>query len=356
MLSWRAVPMEVRSPMPAPHTPIRPRREGLVARRAWFLCLGAAALGACATGRGAARAENAENAENVEAQRAREPDAVAWSDDVAWPDAAAWRADLAEWTSRREARLASPDGYLALSGLFWIEPGRHSLGSDAGNDFVLPAGTPARFGVLEREDDVVTWHPADGDDGPGAAPILLLSDADEGGPTRLSAGTARCWVIRRGARLGLRVSDPASPVLAAYSGTERFAPDARFVVSARFVHEPVPRAVLVPTIHGDLVPDEIHGRLEFELLGRRCVLLPTGDPARGLSLLFADGTNDAATYAGGRFLTVPPLAADGRTTLDFNRAYNPPCVFTDFATCPLPPADNRLDLAVTAGEKRYARP
>ncbi|MCB9899298.1 MAG: DUF1684 domain-containing protein [Planctomycetes bacterium] len=307
---------------------------------------------------GCASSDGGRGADGGAGSAAAAPGADVSVADIAPAAGAALLADHAAWIARREAGLRSETGYLALCGLHWVEPGSQSVGSASDSDRVFPAWTPARLGELTRSDDALLFVPASGvelfaDEAPVDGPVALLTDADDGGPTRLRVGTLTFWGIRRGERVGLRLRDARSPVLASYVGTPRYDFDPEWRVTARFVPYATPREVRVANILGDLAPDTVPGELVFEHDGRTLRLLPTGDVEHGLGLMFGDATNGRATYGGGRFLALDVPDADGRVVLDFNRAYNPPCAYSPYTTCPLPLDENVLDVEVTAGERAY---
>ncbi len=286
--------------------------------------------------------------------------AVDSGDDVAafeW-NAEAWRSELLSWRDSREQRLRSPEGYLAISHLLWLEPGRNSVGSGA--DSALKLGgddVPHRLGDLVLEGDAVSFELSPGESvrfddetSPAAGRRELASDTS-GAPTRVHVGQRVFWVIERAGRLGIRVRDPQSPVLASFAGTDWFDPQEVWRVDARFVPHAEPKAVDVPNILGSAYDDVTPGVLLFEIDGRQLVLHPTGSGPESLALIFGDASNGDGSYGGGRFLSLPAPDEEGRLVLDFNRAYNPPCAFSPFTTCPLPPASNRLDIAIPAGER-----
>lgn len=278
-------------------------------------------------------------------------------------DLDAWRADLDAFIEDRYAELRRPDGWLSLAGLFWLEPGESTFGADPGNDVVFPAGkAPPRVGVLVvtpgpeaamqtvriRVDDGVTvTH-----EGEPVTEMELVTDA-AGEPTMLELGPLLFHAIDRGGRVGIRLKDRESPLMASFAGIDRFPPDPAWRVEARLERYDPPKEILVPNIIGPALPEPCPGRLVFELGGETIALEPTGEPGGDLFVVFGDDTNGDETYGGGRFLYADWPGPDGTTTLDFNRAYNPPCVFTRWATCPLPPPQNKLALAITAGEKTY---
>jgi len=265
---------------------------------------------------------------------------------------------IEQWRSERAARLTQPDGWLSLVGLLWLKEGRNRFGAAPDNDLVLElAGAPAHIGVFERSGPAVRFTPAPGvtvttaDDRPfGGGP--LASDA-HGAPTVLKAGSLRFHVIERGDALGLRVKDPDSPARRGFRGLRYFPIDREWRVAARFVAYPEPKDVPVPTVLGTVENTPSPGYVEFDRGGRTLRLDALAEnPAEGLFFAFGDRSNGRDTYGGGRFLyTNGPR--DGVVEMDFNKAYNPPCVFSEFATCPLPPPGNRLPVAVRAGEMGY---
>jgi uncharacterized protein (DUF1684 family) len=273
----------------------------------------------------------------------------------------AWRADLEDWIERREASLRQPDGWLSLAGLFWLEQGESSFGSDPGNDVVFPAeNAPARIGVFEVagrsvrlrvEPGVAVTHQG----APVLGELALATDA-AGEPTVLELGPLLFHAIERGDRVAIRLKDRESPLFAAFEGMQRFPVEPSWRVTARFEAYDPPKTILVPNIAGPPLPESCPGRLVFERDGGTYSLEPTGDPGEELFVVFGDATNGTETYGGGRFLYADWPGPDAEVVLDFNRAYNPPCVFTPWATCPLPPPQNELPFAIAAGEKTYHGP
>ncbi len=186
-------------------------------------------------------------------------------------------------------------------------------------------------------------------------PVLsldLVSDAG-GKPTVLEHRSLSFYVIERGERVGVRLKDAESEVLREFTGIDHYPVDPAWRLEARFEPFAEPRMIPVPDITGDVSEQPSHGRVVFSLAGAEQSLAPLGPPEGELFLVFGDETNGEETYGGGRFLYVGPPDAEGRLRVDFNKAYNPPCVFTPYATCPLPPPGNRLPLAVRAGEKNF---
>jgi uncharacterized protein len=277
-------------------------------------------------------------------------------------DAAAHRAGVEAWHAARIERLQRADGWLSLVGLHWIEPGRHRIGSAADNDIVLNTG-PAVLGVLERDGDSLHLTPA-ADAGvvftpPADGRVRLLPDSS-GTPTvvHFDDGKASFLLIERSGRYALRVRDAAAPTLTGFQGIERFPVDPAWRIDARFVAHPPGKTIDIASVINTLEPMANPGALEFEVDGtpyRLETILESPDD-QSLFVIFADRSNRSTTYGAGRFVYTEGLPADGRVVLDFNKAYNPPCALNAYSTCPLPPPENRLDLSVDAGEKRYAGP
>jgi hypothetical protein len=267
--------------------------------------------------------------------------------------------DQAAWRKNRDTRLRSETGWLTLVGLHWLQPGDNRFGSDPALAVRLPAGkSPALAGSLFVEGDRVRLVPAAGVaiqlDGKPAGERQLADDVD-GKPDVLQLGDLRFHLVRRGARIGVRVRDPQSPLRASFKGMDYFPADPAYRIEATFHPHDTPRKIQVPTVLGTTETMDALGRVRFTLAGKEHWLEPVvEDPAHpALFFIFKDGTSGRETYAAGRFLYAE-MPKDGRVILDFNKAYNPPCVFTPYATCPLPPKQNWLDARIEAGEKSFA--
>lgn len=268
--------------------------------------------------------------------------------------------EIEQWRAQRLERLQAPQGWLSLVGLHWVEPGTHRIGSGEDNDIVLATG-PAQLGTLTLEQGKLkfTAAPDSGVSVGGAAPTRafeLLPDSS-GKPTVLSfdAGQATLQAIERAGRIGLRVRDARAKTRTGFVGIEQFPIDASWRLEARFEAHPPGKTIPIANVIGQLEPMANPGAVVFERDGRTHRLEAVDEGDGQLFLIFADRTSGKETYGAGRFLYAAP-AVDGKTVLDFNKAYNPPCAFNAYSTCPLPPPENRLDLAVTAGEKKYAGP
>ncbi len=279
---------------------------------------------------------------------------------AAAPDASSYRAEIEAWRAKRMASLKREDGWLTLVGLFWLQEGSNRVGTDPKADrVVLPEGSaPKELGFLDLSGGVVTLKPKPDAglavSGKAVAAMALRTDAYAEGPTVLERGRIRFYVIKRGERIGVRVKDSQSPVRLSFHGIDSYPIDAKWRFEARFDAYRPPKSVAVPNILGSIDDEKSPGAVVFAVGGHEYRLdAVTEEGTDELFLIFGDATNGTETYGGGRFLYAKPPGPDGRTVVDFNKAYNPPCVFTPYATCPLPPRANRLPIRIEAGEKTH---
>ncbi|HEX2884457.1 MAG TPA: DUF1684 domain-containing protein [Candidatus Limnocylindria bacterium] len=267
-------------------------------------------------------------------------------------DAEAHRAEVEAWREGRYERLRADIGWLTLAGLGWLRPGVNRIGADPDADVVLPSG-PAEAGTLTVTEGSAVASGRFLHDGEPAEGLRLVSDAD-GEPTMLELGALRMCLIERGGRLAVRTWDLEAAALRAFDGIDHWPVDVAWRLDGRF--EPAPdRTIAVPDVLGSVEEEPSPGDVVFRAAGeehRLQALIGSGDTGE-LWLVFGDATNGSETYAGGRFLYTPPPEPDGRVIVDFNRAYNPPCVFSPYATCPLPWPANRLPVRIEAGERAY---
>lgn len=270
---------------------------------------------------------------------------------------AAHRAAIEGWRAERLESLTKPDGWLSLVGLLWLEPGEQTFGRSPEADLSLDnANLPPRAGLFTVTAGQVSFTAVPGvavqHDGQPVDTLALAPD-NTGEPTILSIGTLRFYVIRREGRLGVRLKDSAAPARVEFRGLDYFPIDSAWRVTAELVpYEPAKRIPILDVlgIQGEMISP---GALVFELDGTEYRLDPVLE--KGVTdwfIILADQTSGHETYGAGRYLYVAP-PRDGHTVIDFNKAYNPPCAFSNFATCPLPPAQNRLPMRITAGEKTY---
>ncbi|MBU0742669.1 DUF1684 domain-containing protein [bacterium] len=271
----------------------------------------------------------------------------------------AYVAEIDAWHAARVDRLRGEDGWLTLTGLHPLREGANTVGSSEGADVRLDGKAPARTGVLEiagggivfRAEPDAKVHVA-GDDEKDVETIAMRTDMQDD-TTVLAVGTLTFHVIDRGGLLLLRVKDRESATRRDFKGIARFPVDEIWRVTARLAPHDPPRGVTMPNVLGRTSEEPSPGVLIFELAGEICSLTPVGKPDEDLFIVFADATSGAETYGGGRFLSTEAPAADGTVVLDFNKAVIPPCAFTPYATCPLPPAGNTLGVGVRAGEKTW---
>jgi len=268
-------------------------------------------------------------------------------------DPAAHQAEVEAWRDGRYTMLRRDLGWLTLSGLGWLKPGVNRVGSSPDVDVVLPDGPPLAGTITVGEtvtaDGTFLHH------GEPARRVPMVPD-QEGEPTLLEVGALRLCVIERGGRLAVRTWDLDAPARHAFDGIDHWPVDAAWRVLGRF--EPTPgRMLTVPDILGVEEPQASPGDVVLEGIGagHRLQALSGGDSGE-LWLVFGDATNGVETYRGGRFLYTSAPNAGGQLVVDFNRAYNPPCVFSPYATCPLPWPANRLPFRVEAGERIHGDP
>lgn len=264
--------------------------------------------------------------------------------------------EIKAWREKRVERLRAPAGWLSLVGLHWLKDGEQTVGSAKGNDVVLNVG-PAKLGTVTLKDgnasialDAKAGAKIDGADKANAP---LVDDRQEK-PTTVSFGTANFYVIDRDGKKALRVKDSEADTRKNFLGIDYYDIAAKWRIEAKWEAFDPPRTLEVPTVLGTVEKYPVPGKATFEIDGKKYEITPVievpGD--KELFIIFADRTSGKETYGAGRFLYAP-MPANGKIVLDFNKAYNPPCAFTPYATCPLAPPENKLNLPVTAGEKKY---
>ncbi|MBB6598962.1 DUF1684 domain-containing protein [Luteimonas sp. MC1825] len=267
----------------------------------------------------------------------------------------------ADWRAERRARLLAEDGWTSLIGLHWVELRAHYLGSDATSGIRLAKGPP-KLGLVQRDGERIYFTPernvAVTLDGAPIKGRAELRDDQADAPSLLGFddGKGALTVIRRGPRKALRVRHADAATRTGFGSIEYWPVDPGWLVDARFRVHPAGRTIDIASITGGVEAMANPGVVEFEREGETYRLEALDGGEGGLFLILADRTNGHGSYGAGRYLDVAAPDAQGRVSLNFNRAYNPPCAFTAFATCPLPPPENRLGLAVTAGEMAYAAP
>lgn len=254
------------------------------------------------------------------------------------------------WRAERERDLKSETGWLTVAGLTFLKPGGNTVGSDRDSDVVLPAPAPRHAGELTREARAVWFTPAPGSgitlNGTPVDAKIQLKPRD-----RLASGGVTFQVHESGERVGIRIRDVNSALRRSFKGLRWYPVRDAWTIAATFVPYPQPRVTMVANVLGDYEQLTTPGEVVFQVQGQE-VRLQAAQSGKRLWLIFSDATSPRETYRI-RFLYADPPAADGRVTLDFNRAYNPPCAYNPFTTCPVPPPQNRLSVEVRAGERNY---
>jgi len=281
------------------------------------------------------------------------------------PDRNKWAAELAAWRERRAANLQAPDGWLSLIGLEWLRDGDNSFGSAEDNRIQVAAKIAAHAGIVRLEKGALQLlPPASGfpkefqvNGRPAQEQVLTADDSEN--PSKLTIGSITIIVINRDGRFGLRIKDPQAPSRQGFHGLKWFPPDATYRILARWIPYNPPKLLDIPTVLGTTTHLPAPGAAEFTIDGQTLRLEPVLEDPKSTELFFIlrDATSKTTSYGAGRFLytDLPDhgLGQPGEIWLDFNRLFNPPCAFTPFATCPLPPLQNRLSIAIPAGEQRY---
>ena len=272
------------------------------------------------------------------------------ADSPSAPDAA-YIQSFEKWKAAETEDLKK--NWLPLVGLFWLKPGVNAFGSDPSNTIVFPKG-PAHAGEFDLEGKDVSVKLLPGTpaliDGKRVSSAKLEPDNSQH-PTQVELGTLRFHIIVRGQRVGIRVKDTGSEYARKFRGMQFFPLNMDYRVTAKWIPSDGKKTIEVPNVLGDVMAEPVPGTAVFSLHGQEFKLTAlSGDPSKSLFFVFSDGTAKTDTYPGGRFLDAGPVS-NGTLVLDFNRAYNPPCAVTPYATCPLAPKENRLAVAITAGEK-----
>lgn len=261
---------------------------------------------------------------------------------------------IEKWRTERFNRLKSPDSWLSLAGLFWLEKGENTFGSDMDNDFVIEKKEiPPRIGIFSLKDESVSFKSAKGvriSHGDKMIEEISMRHDAQGKPTVLKLGSFSWYVIKRGDKLGIRLKDSRHPRIQRLKQIDAFPVDRNWNIKAVLERYDKPKIIRIPTVLGTIEKQSSPGVLVFEIEGSKYQLHPSGSDG-DLFVIFGDLTNTHETYGGGRFLVIDKPDKNGTTWIDFNKAYNPPCVFSPYATCPLPPEENQLAIRIVAGEK-----
>lgn len=261
------------------------------------------------------------------------------------------------WHTKRIDGLKKDTGWLNLVGLYWLEEGENTFGSSDKNKIVFPNNAPAELGTLTLIDSTVIFN-SKGEskvqlNGETVTNLEMKLDIS-GNPTILESGSLRWFVIKRGDKFGIRLRDLESELLKNFNGIERFPIDSLWKLNAKFEKYNSPKKVMIPTAIGTVEESYSPGKLTFKIDDKEYSLEPTS-AGKGLFVVFADLTSGGETYGAGRFLYVQGPDSNNNVELDFNKAYNPPCAFTKYATCPLPTESNKIRVRITAGEKNFKK-
>jgi uncharacterized protein (DUF1684 family) len=271
---------------------------------------------------------------------------------------AAYTAEIEEWHARRLERLRSKTGWLSLAGLYWLKEGENTFGSDPANDLKFPEGkSPGFIGSIFLEKGRVRTEIREDID--VFLDTIIVKEIQmepdiTGKPTILKLDSLSWFIIKREDRFGVRLRDSESEYIKEFTGIEMYPADTTWRLPAKLESYYPPIIIEVPNIFGKVTEKKSPGALVFAINGINHRLDAIGESSdKKLFIIFADQTNGHETYGAGRFVYVDNPGENGLTVIDFNKAYNPPCAFTPFATCPLPPQQNVLPIRITAGEKKY---
>jgi uncharacterized protein (DUF1684 family) len=261
------------------------------------------------------------------------------------------------WRKDYEAELGAPDGWLSISGLFWLKEGENRIGAAPACEVTLPQHTGlAQAGTVTLAGHQITLTVAEGvrmtlNDEPLTTQDVKINDY--GSSDWFFLGKLKFAVIQRGTRYGVRIYDPKNPARRKYYNIRWFPVNEALCVQGKFIPNEQPMTLSIMSVLGDISEEPCPGRIEFTLGDQACTLYPIHwEPANCLRLLFKDATNASLTFPGGRFLDAQ-YPQEGIVTLDFNKSFNPPCAYTMFATCPLPPDINKLPVQILAGEMNF---
>ena len=274
---------------------------------------------------------------------------------VGQSDVKSLKEDIKQWDEKRISSLKSANGWVNLAGLFWLTKGENKFGAASSNEIVFnDPRFPSLIGTFVLTDKEVIWKTAPGNDvynKQEKVEQLSIFQLNNSQGVQLSYGTFRWTIIKREDRVGVRFRDLDHPNLKTFQHIERYKPSSKWKVEARL--EPgLYATVSITNVLGQTYQQPSPGKIVFEIDGKKYKLDAVDEGGDELFILFGDETNAEFTYESGRFMYIPKPDANGKTVVDFNKALNPPCAFSVFATCPLPPKQNVLPIAVTAGEKR----
>ena len=265
-----------------------------------------------------------------------------------------YQSEIDKWRADHQKELLTDDGWFTVAGLFWLKEGVNTVGSGDGFDVQLTPSFPkGKFGEIDFKGGSATLRVVDGVDAVSAGKKISSIDlaGDPAKPAIVQTGSQSFFLIKREEKYGIRLKDKNNPGRLNFHGLKWYPINPSFRIEASFEAFPTPKEVLIPNVLGSNFKMKSPGLLHLRVEGKDYTLQPVEDEGK-LFIIFRDPTSKAETYGAGRFLYADK-AVKGKVVLDFNKAENPPCAFTEFATCPLPPPQNRLDIEIKAGEKRY---
>lgn len=274
----------------------------------------------------------------------------------------AYISEVRRWRAERAQALTKDDGWLTVAGLYWLKLGANKAGSGPNNAVIFPRDkAPESTGTFTLQNGQVSFTPAPNAGvsmagRPVAQTIALKNDEQEAKPTPLELGSLRFYLIKRGELLGVRIKDLASAARTSFKGLNYFDANPSWRIETKLIPHPTPKKIPIANVIGLVSQQDSPGMFVFTVNGKTYTLDALGDrndPT--LDIMYADDTNGRETYGAGRYLDAIKVSGD-TYVIDFNKSYSPPCAFTRFATCPLPPAQNRLKVTVNAGEKTYTGP
>lgn len=266
-----------------------------------------------------------------------------------------YQKQIENWHSKRINSLKKNNGWLNLVGLYWLDEGVNTFGSGKNNNIVFPENAPEYLGKFIKKDSIIIFESNERVNvfykSKVVKKIKMRNDlSDE--PTVLENGSLRWFIIKRGEKYGIRLRDINAKLVKEFEGIDMFPIDEKWKITAKFIPYKEPKEISVPTVIGTIDKEKSPGQLIFDVEGEEYSLEPT-DEGNKFFIVFADLTSGEETYGAGRFLYVDKPDSNNNVILDFNKAYNPPCAFTKYATCPLPIDENKLHVKITAGEKNY---
>lgn len=267
-------------------------------------------------------------------------------------DALSYHEEIRLWHQERLNRLKSPDGWLSLAGLFWIQEGSSTFGSSQGTDIIFPEGSPAEIGIFHRNGDSIWMEVNPGIDvrseGQSVDKTSVFSSEQES--LVFEHGELSWLIMKRSDRYALRLRDRSSPAISAMDTIPYYPINPDWRIKATFHAPDSGFVIFLDDVQGMKRKYSPAGTLRFNIQGEHHEMLVLDGGREQYFLIFGDGTNGVETYGGGRYVYTPRADENGQTFIDFNKAYNPPCAFTDYATCLLPPPENKTEVLIEAGE------